>query len=129
MGARDKPYGLDVEAKTFACSYEGTPGSDGAAREFILIAGEEMTAEAWHKFYDKADTCRKLEAPSAIQADGIGALVCPSAFDGWSRVMLSGVFGAAGTTCRLLVPDDQVDPALEASVIAECARTFIELGS
>lgn len=126
----DKPYGLDVEAESFACAYEGTPGSDGASREFVLkIDSKERSVETWQEFYDNADTCRKFEAPSGIQADAIGALVCPSAFDGWSRVMLAGVFGVAATTCHLLVPDDEIDPTLEASVLAECARTLIELGS
>ncbi|MCV0402525.1 MAG: hypothetical protein K5924_02315 [Chloroflexi bacterium] len=126
----EKPYGLDVEATTFGCAYEGQSGSDGLEREFALtMAGEEMRVEAWNEFYDSADTCRKLEPPSAIGADAIGALVCPSAIDDWSRVMLAGVFGVAGVQCWVLVPDDEIDPTLEASVMSECARTLIELGS
>lgn len=124
----DQPFGDSTPpSSNFGCQYLADRSADGGpASEFgIVLLGEELSDEEWESVTSaRLGDCEGLEV--AVDLAEATAVRC-GAMPGYSNIVLHGLFGGSGLMCSALRPDDAIDAALEAAVVAECARIVLEL--
>ena len=125
----DQPFGAGRPPTTnYGCQFIGAVVEGGNAPEFGLsMAGEATTAEDWEaRMGSSLSDCRDLDVPDGLEGDLVAAVVCESV-PGWNNVIVHGVFGGTALMCAAYVPEDRVDEAFEADVVAECERIIMDL--
>jgi len=123
----DQPFGeAEPPSSLYGCRYALAEDEPSPTFE-ILIPGAKLSDDDWAARTSDLDDCRDLAAPEGIVGDAVMARVCPGNPEGWSRIVLTGLFGGTGVKCDLFVADDSIDAALEETVIEECRRIILDL--
>ena len=123
----DQPFGeAEPPSSLYGCRYALAEDEPSPTFE-ILIPGAKLSDDDWAARTSDLDDCRDLAAPEGIVGDAVMARVCPANPEGWSRIVLTGLFGGTGVKCDLFVADDSIDAALEETVIEECRRIILDL--
>jgi hypothetical protein len=126
----DQPFGDSVPpSSNFGCQYL-VEGPQGSVPEFgLTLLGRDLTEDQWEEMFSSSTNCRELEASADLLGDQVVAEVCASGTEGFSNLTMRGLFGSTGVVCGAYLPDELIDPAVEAAAIGECARIIAELSS